>query len=275
VRAAFIVAIAVAVAAGAAALGYAELVLDFRTPRSSLSRVYALSSSVSVQMADYHRVEEAMKAKYGPDAHTVLQTRPARVTTTVDGVTVEENTIGEFSKVMGLFAIGPPGRIETRFPFDLNPRKVPAANEHAAYGGAVKSRFREELPAKYLDFNDRDAVTDTCTGLSGTDSTVFGPLTRLESATFCVVYWRGEQASSMLVGVALAPGDPWLRPFARRICRGLTALALKRIGEIDRQAPPDYAACILVDRPKRSGASETLISYVYEVGRDTTLASID
>jgi hypothetical protein len=79
----------------------------------------------------------------------------------------------------------------------------------------------------------------------------------------------------MLIGVALAPGDPWLRPFARRICRSLTVLALARVAAIDREPAPDYAACVLVDRPDRSGAGETLTAYVYEVRRDATLASID
>lgn len=259
-----------------AGLGYAELVLDLQTPRSNLTQVQALASSISIQMADFHRATEAMKIKYGPDAETALHTPGARITTVVHGVLVEEGRLPfKFDSVTGLLAIGPRGGIEARFPFQIDPHKVPAAHEREAPARAAKSRFAKELPAKYLDFDSRDAITDTCTGLSPADAPVLGALARLEAATFCVIYWRGAPSSSMLVGVALAPGDPWLRPFTRRICRGLTAIAIQRIGEIDREAPPDYAACVLVDRPSRTGASETLIAHVYEVRRDATLAVIE
>jgi hypothetical protein len=43
----------------------------------------------------------------------------------------------------------------------------------------------------------------------------------------------------------------------------------------DRDPPPDYAACVLVDRPDRSGAAETLEAHVYEVRRNATLAYVD
>lgn len=269
-------ALAATLAVATPALCYAELVLDLRTPRSNLAQVQAVASHISIQMADYHRKIEAMKVKHGPDAQTMLHTPGARFTTVVHGVLVEEGRLPfEFNSVTGLFAIGPRGRIETRFPFQLDPRKLPAANERTAPADAVKSRFAKELPARYLDFDSRDAMTDTCTGLSRSDAPVLGTLVRLEAATFCVIYWKGTQSASMLIGVALAPGDPWLRPFARRICRHLTAIAIERIGAIDREAPPDYAACLLVDRPTRTGASETLTAYVYEVRRDATLALID
>jgi hypothetical protein len=268
-------ALAAAVATLTAVLAHAELVLDVRTPRSDLVEAGALSSGISILMGDYHKAEEAMQAKYGPSAKTLLQLPGAKLTTVVDGKVVEEGTVRfKFAKVLGLFAIGPRGHIETRFPFDLDPRELPRAGDHSAPSGGVKSRFANQLPAKYLDFDDRDATTDTCIGLSQPDWGTAGTLLRLESGTFCVVYWRGSHPASMLIGVALAPGDPWLRPFARRICRGLTALALERVAAIDREPPPDYAACVLVDRPQRSGASETLTAHVYEVRRDATLALI-
>jgi hypothetical protein len=76
----------------------------------------------------------------------------------------------------------------------------------------------------------------------------------------------------MLIGVALANGDPWMRPFSRRICSWLTTVALARVTTTDREPPPDYAACVLVDRPDRSGAAQTLEPHVYEVRRDVSLA---
>jgi hypothetical protein len=274
VRPASITALAVAALAAAAAIGYAELVADLRTSRSNLAQVQALGSNISIAMADYHHVYDAMKAKYGPDAKTLLHTPGARLTTEVNGVVVEEGRAPfKFDSVTGLFAVGPRGRIDTRFPFQLNPRELPSANEPGSPVRAVKGRFAKELPARYLDFDAGDAITDTCTGVSRSDAPVLGVWAQLEAATFCVVYWKGAQPASMLIGVALAPGDPWLRPLARRICRGLTAIALDRIAAIDREPPPDYAACVLVDRPTRVGASETLTAHVYE--RDATLAVIE
>jgi hypothetical protein len=79
----------------------------------------------------------------------------------------------------------------------------------------------------------------------------------------------------MLVGVALADGDPWMRPFARRMCRWITATALARVAATDHEPYPDYAACMLVDRPGRSGATQTMQAHVYDVRRDATLAYVN
>jgi hypothetical protein len=268
--------VAGAVAATAVAAAYGEFVLDIRTPRASLVEIHAITSSVSILMADYHHAIEAMKKKYGPDAQTVLETRPPRLITRVNGKVVEQDRApGQFSDARGLFVIGPPGRLESTFPFQIDPRKAPALGSKGEPGaGHLKSRFGKELPAKYLEFDDRDAVTDTCITISS-DLGWLGRQLRFQSGTFCVVFWKGASPGSMLIGVALANGDPWMRPFTRRICRELTAIALARVAATDHEPPPDYAACLLVDRPDRSGAAETLQAHVYEVRRDATLAYVN
>ena len=78
----------------------------------------------------------------------------------------------------------------------------------------------------------------------------------------------------MLVSVSLAEGDPWLRPFGRRLCRGIAETALAQV-EAGGAHRPVYAACILADRPARKGAKETLTSYAYSVGPDDRLALMD
>jgi hypothetical protein len=182
-----------AVVVATAALAYGELVVDMRTPRSGLTQVHALGTSISIQMGDFHDAGEAMKAKYGPSARTSLQTPEGKLRTVVDGKVVEEKKIAfKFGDVIGLLAIGPRGRTDRLFPFRLDPRKVPAADDHRVPAADVKSRFAKTLPAKYLAFDDRDATNDTCVGLSGPDAGVLGALARLESATFCVEYWKGE-----------------------------------------------------------------------------------
>jgi hypothetical protein len=75
------------------AIAYAELVADIRTPRSSLTEMHAVGSSISIQMDDFRRAGEAMKAKYGPSAQTSLHTPGANLTTVVDGKVVEEGKL--------------------------------------------------------------------------------------------------------------------------------------------------------------------------------------
>jgi len=259
----------------AAALG--EFVLDIRTPRAALAETHAISSTVSILMADYHRAIEEMKKKYGPDAETVIESQPARVITRVGGkVVAEDRSPGRFSDARGLFVVGPRGGRESIFPFQIDPHKAPAPGRTGEPGARyLKSRFGESLPARYFDFDDRDAVTDTCVTISPADLAWLGEKLRFQGGTFCVVFWKGASPGSMLIGVALANGDPWMRPFSRRICRGLTAIALARVAATDREPPPDYAACLLVDRPHRSGAAEQLKAHVYQVRRDGTLAYVD
>jgi hypothetical protein len=265
-----------AVAAIAAAI-LGELVFDIRTPRASVMEVHAVTTSVSILMEDYNRADEAMKKKYGPEAETAIETHPPRQVTRVNGKIVEEvKSPGRFSDARGLFVIGPRGRLESTFPFQIDPRKAPAPDRQREPGVEyLKSRFGKGFPAKYLQFDDRDAVTDTCITISSADLGWIGRQLNFESGTFCVVFWRGASPGSMLIGVALADGDPWMRPFTRRICRRLTAIALERVTATDRDAPPDYAACLLVDRPNRSGAKETLQVHTFEVRRDATLAYVN
>jgi hypothetical protein len=262
----------VALAVGA----YGELVLDFRTPQSSLGEAHAIASSVSIHMDDYHRLIEEMRKKYGPGAETVIKTRPPRVLTSVNGKVVEEHpALTHFSDARGLFIVGPRGRLASTFPFQIDPHQAPKPGTTGAPGVQyLKSHFAEGLPARYLQFDDRDATTDTCVTILPTDLGPLGRALKFESGIFCVVFWKGASPGSMLVGVAVANGDPWMRPFSRRICRGLTTVALRRLAATDKAPPPDYAACVLVDRPGRAGAAETLQVHAYEVRRDATLASI-
>jgi hypothetical protein len=269
--------IVAAAVAAIAATAFSELVLDIRTPRASLVELHAVTTSVAIMMADYDRAVEAMKTKYGPDAETAIESHPPRMITRVKGKVVEENrSPGRFSDARGLFVIGPRGRLESTFPFQIDPRELPAPDRQGEPSVKyLKSRFENKFPAKYFEFDDRDAVTDTCITMSPADLGWVGRQLNFQSGTFCVIFWKGVSPASMLIGVALADGDPWMRPFTRRICRHLTTIALKRVAATDRDAPPDYAACLLVDRPNRSGANETLQVHTFEVRRDATLAYVN
>ena len=267
----------IVVAFVAVAAVWAEFIRDIRTPRASLAEIHAIGTNISIQMDDIHRVNAAMKQKYGPNAETILTTKPARMTTRVDGkVVAEAKAPSQFSDAMGFFVVGPKGHRGSTFPFRIDPRKAPQPGHKGEPSvRSLKSRFGKEVPDRYFDFDDRDAVTDRCISLSPADLVGIGKLLQIQSGTSCVIFWRGQPSGSMLVSVVLADGDPWMRPFSRRICRWLMSAALARMAATDREPPPDYAACLLVDRPDRSGAVETLETYVYEVRRDATLAYVN
>jgi hypothetical protein len=66
-----------------------------------------------------------------------------------------------------------------------------------------------------------------------------------------------------------------MRPFSRRLCRVITETALTKLAASDQERPT-YAACVLVDRPHRTGptgAQTAFTSEVYEV-RSSDLARI-
>ena len=257
-----------------AAAAYGELVLDISAPRTSLVQIQVMGSTVSIETADLHRAFRAMKEKYGPDAETTLETKPVQLVTRIgDKVVGQDKAPKHFGDVWGLFVIGPPGRLESTFPFQINPRNEPTPRTRGVPDvQSLRNQFGKQFPAKYLKFDNRDAVMDRCIKISPADLGWVGKQLRFRSGTFCVEFWKGASRGSMLIGVALADGDPWMRPFSRRICRWLTATALARLAATDREPPPDYAACVLVDRPDRSGAAETLDAHVYEVRRDGSLA---
>lgn len=259
------------VAALVMAAAYGELVLDIRTPRAALVELHAVRSNNEVFLSDLVRADAAMKKKYGPEAETSLSTRPRQLTTRVGGKIVEQEKTGQIADAVGLFVIGPPGRTKSTFPFQIKPREAPESVpwqlpdvRHLA------TRVTNELPAMYFEFDVRDTMVDRCLTILPADVGWVGRQLRFQSGAFCLVRWKGAAPASMLIGVAVADGDPWMRPFTRRLCRGLTALALERAAG---KPLSDYAACVLIDRPDRTEAAETLQTYVYEVRRDATLAS--
>ena len=90
-----------------------------------------------------------------------------------------------------------------------------------------------------------------------------------------MIHWNRANGESMLINVTLANGDPWMRPFSRRLCRTITEATLTKFYP-KIAVRPTYAACVLVDRPERTGptgAQTAFTSDVYEV-RSADLARI-
>ncbi len=255
-----------------AALGVAELVLDVRTPRSALIENHAIGTNTSSRIADFDATAAAMKSQYGPGAVTTIQSPPLRWVVKVDGRVVHEEPLPTtFGGVMGLFVIGTRGHGST-FPFRLDPQETPPPHQYSSM--MLRNRFKDVLPARYLDFNDAEVGEGPCIVLAPTDLGPAGRLLQIQTGTFCMIDWNGSARASAMVGAVLAHGDPWMRPFARRICRTLTSLALRKIAAV-RPQPPEYAACVLVDRPTRGGATENSTVHVFEVGPAAALAVIE
>ena len=261
-----------------AAAAYAELVLDVRTPRSTLVEGHLIQAIIPWHTQS---PDKAMKAKYGPNAETNLKSGPARLVTTVDGKVVHEAPLSEmFEGVRASFEIGASerqmGEMASTFPIWF---AVPSPPDHSS--AMVRRRYFIDsiLGEKHLE---KDVGDGPCVVLAASDLGSVGAAVRLESVTFCVVEWTGSRRASMLIGAPLTDGGPFMRPFSRRICRSLAALALRKLTAASSQAV-EYAGCMLFDRANFLDGSKVQALYgfpdgfqvyVYEVLRTGELALI-
>ena len=255
-----------------AAAAYAELVLDVSTPHSTLVEIHLIQAVMS-----WHTIN----AKYGPNAETNFKSGPARLVTTVDGKVVHEAPLSEmFEGVRASFEIAASGQqlgeMASTFPIWF---AVPSPPDHSS--AMVRRRY-------FVDSNvgekrlENDVGDGPCVVLAASDLGRVGAAVRLESVTFCVVEWTGSRRASMLIGAPLTDGGPFVRPFSRRICRSLAALALRKLTAASSQAV-QYAGCMLFDRAGfRDGSQAQALYgfvdgfqvYVYEVLRPGELALI-
>lgn len=259
---------------------YAVFILDIRSPRSDLIKQSALGAGATLSLDEYHRKMDQTRATYGLDrAKVILDPQTGEMTVELDGKVIEESRIERnFSYMYGLFALTSHDGQDNMFPFVLTPGELPRPLDHEPNIARLRARFESSLPAKFLAFKDSDWTRDTCVALAPPDEGLgkLASLLRLQAHTSCIVHWNGTRPASMLVGVTLAQGDPWMRPFARWICREVTSAMLRKVAAPDRELPI-YAACVLVDRPARTGprgAQDAFTSVVYEV-RNRALARMD
>ncbi|HUI97264.1 MAG TPA: hypothetical protein VLX44_16020 [Xanthobacteraceae bacterium] len=274
-RAATVVAGAIAIAL---ALFCAEFVFDIRTPSSGLAKQSALGASASISLSEYNSKLAQYRKQYGEDRVSVgLEGSTGRITVEVDGKLVEESrTARRFAGMYGMFVVRRDGADPAIFPFAINPGEMPT--DHEPNIERLRGRFEERLPARLLAFNDNDWTRDSCVAIPGAETGLPPRLARwlgVRSQTHCIVRWNGPTPGSMVVGVTLFEDNAWVRPFAPWICRTMTAAMLD--GIISSDPAPDYAACVLVDRPARTGptgSQEAFTSDVYEV-RGRSLARVN
>jgi hypothetical protein len=259
----------IALGAAAALLGaaYAEFVLDIRGPLSSLESESAMAAITLTSYGDYWDKEKEARAKYGSGVIATADEAGGKWTVTADGSVFAQGRISvTLAGMYGLFAVTSGETIEGLFPFDIVPTRPDLSG--AQNVKVLQERF-ENFPKRFLAFADDDVVVDSCQAPHPPVSGIgfFAKWLPIQSQAFCLAHWKGPHPASMLIGVTLANGDPWMRPFARRLCRAITTAALKNPAFAGNQTPA-YAACVLVDRPDRRkphNAQETFTSVVYEI----------
>jgi len=264
-------AIALLVLAALAAAAYAELVLDLRAPRVVLNEA-AVINTESRLTSGSETLDAAMKTKYGPRAVTYFQPKPTQwVVKADDKVVYTAPATTRVSGTFGFLAIGPPDKIASLFPFRLDLQdKQPS---HRFSVEELRGWLdRNERLARYLDVNGSVEAEGPCVELTPSDFGWIGKLLDLRAGRFCLIGSTAGRRATALIGVVAADGDPWMRPISGRLCRGLTALALRKIMAPARRLP-EYAACVLVDRPTRQGTA-ALRFQDYGVGADGKLALI-
>ncbi|MBX9840584.1 MAG: hypothetical protein K2Z80_02120 [Xanthobacteraceae bacterium] len=268
--------IAVAAIALVGALAYAMLVRDWRTGRSELVARHALGVNVSASLISYNGLQEEMKAKYGDRAQVHFQYPPGRTWVELDGNIIYDHTQQKkISDVVGLFSVGPRGASDAAaFPFRIALEQDRRPDRSLAQ--QLRNRFgKAGYPERLLAFSDSDWSIDRCVPLPrGLGLGLPGAWLLRGKGTACMVSWKGLQPATMLVSVSQAEGDPWLRPFTKWLCRRITEAALAKADPGGRDGPT-YAACVLADRPQRSGAQETLVAHAFSVGLYHTLTRLD
>ena len=269
-----IVGILVAVIALAGAIFYGELVRDWRVPRSDQTARHALSTTYGLSLVAYNKLLAEMKQQYGDRASTNMDLQTGIIQVVLDGEVIETRAETKaLADVYGIIMIGPKDTATTRFPFRLAADQNPASPDRSVRD-MLKNHFKR-APQEWFEFTDQDWTIDRCAPLPrGLGLGFVGEGLRLREGISCVATWKAPQPGSMLISVSRADGDPWMRPFTRRLCRAITEAALKRF-EPAQPDSPNYAACILADRPVYASAQRSLVMGVYSVGSSCELALME
>jgi hypothetical protein len=265
--------ITAAAIAAIAAASYLEFGLDIRTPRSRDFMAGVVGTNVRIPPARYNAVAAAMKAKYGPDARTWVSAHGT--TTRLYGhVVASEELPFRFFEAVGLTLVGKtPGTVST-FPFRISPERLPRRVEENFLATTISVRFQRVLKPRVLDFRNNDYLIAPCWNFSAAELNlpVASRLLSLGRTTLCMVMWKHVPITRMLVGVTIADGGAWIRPFARGACRVLAYAWLEKARAMAGAERPDYLQCMLADRPQ--SREHSVSTLVYELRQDDTLALI-
>jgi hypothetical protein len=249
-------------------------VRDWRTDRSDQAARFTMGVTYSLSLVNYNKLLAENKQRYGERAETNMDFDSGIIETKVDGQVIETRTEGKtLNGVQGIFVVNTAKGANSRFPFQIDFRPD-SSDPTRPLVQFFKKRF-ESAPQEWFEFNDADWTIDRCASLpDGFGVGALGKALDLHEGTACVVTWKGLQSGAMLITVARANGDPWLRPFTGRLCRNIVEAALKRFNP-GEPGSPKYAACILADRPAYVSARKSLVVDVYSVDPYNRLARLD
>jgi hypothetical protein len=263
-------------AAGAfAGAVFCELVLDVRTPASTLESRHMVSSSAGFDLAEVKRRSLELQQIYGADAHTTIGPQGLLTTKLDNKVVHTESMPGNFAEVYGLFAVGSRELRAAIFPYELGPDQDPKSSRHSLTR-ELKSALRNSPGAqRFVQFEDSDWDLGPCTK-SAASELGLGPLgdwLGFKNGVACVIKWMGSRPATMLINVSVAQGNPLLRPFISWLCRTTTATTLDRVAPPGSSAP-DYAACIFINRSKQNIGRQFIFVRTYEIRSDRKFALI-
>lgn len=262
----------VATLAVVCAIVYVEFGLDFRTPRSALAMRGALVTHNQLPPETLAAVTAGFKAKFGPDVQ--VWQGPVGINAKLDGkivATAPAHTF--FREALGITQVAEAPGVVSTFPFHVSPYEV-RDSVHPLVVPMLRMRVARVFPAHGADFELDDFSIDRCRMLPPRELGLglAGRVLDLSNSTTCVVTWKHLPFRRMLVGVVVAGGGSWIRPFAHGACRLLSDAWLASEQRQSAGERPDYLQCLLIDRPENKPFGSGVSTFAYEVRKDGSLA---
>jgi hypothetical protein len=253
---------------------YLEFGVDVRTPYSLLATRAALVTHNHPVPDRLASAIGALKAKYGQDAD-IRQLPTALVVERNGQFLASQPAPSEFHEALGMTqVVDSQAGVTSTFPFDVSPYEqrdgiLPALVPN------LKMRVGRIFAGGSPDFDLDDFSIEGCRSVSPSDLglDLAGRILSLGNSTMCTSVWKHPPFHSMLVGIVVAKGGSWIRPFARGACRILSNAWLANTRQAATAPRPDYLECLLVDRPDNQPFGSGVSAFAYEVRQDGSLAA--
>jgi hypothetical protein len=253
---------------------YLEFVVDFRTPHSRLRTRAALVTNNHPEPARLAATIAALKVRYGADAD--IRQLPMHLVVARNGNFVTSLPIPSvFDGASGMTQVldDRTGVLNT-FPFAISPyQQLDSAAPSLV--PMIQMRVGRVFDGGSPDFDANDFAIRGCRTVPAADLglRLSARILSLGGSSLCTTVSKHLPFHSMLVGVAVANGGTWIRPFARSACRILANAWLANTRQAGAALQPDYLECLLVDRPDNQPFGAGVSAFAYEVRQDGTLAA--
>ena len=249
---------------------YLEFMIDIRTPLSPLAMRGALVTANKLPPETLAAATAALKAKFGNAA--VVWQGSMGINAKLNGEIVETVPARTFfHEALGITQVADQAGAIATFPFYISPYETFTRGESDLLAH-LKMRIGRVFPPASLDVEGDDFAIKPCRNLTvqelGMDFTA--RVLRLGASTICTIVWQRAPSRRMLIGIAVADGGRWIRPFARRACRMLSTAWLANVAQL-----PDYLQCLLIDDRNNQPFGSGLSTVAYEIRKDGSLARLE